>query len=164
MTPDPFTYCPLCGSRLEGFYQDEHLRKRCTACGWIHYRNPTVGVAIVLLTEQGLWLGRRRRGGWCIPCGHVEWDESLEDAAKREAREEMGLDVVLEGLITAQSNFHDPEKRTVGVWFLARAPDTQSARPGGDLVDLRPFPLNAVPALEFPTDRQVVEMLRGESR
>ncbi len=157
---DPYRYCPLCGAGLEEFHDGERARKRCPACGWVRYRNPTVGVALILLTEQGLWLGRRRSGGWCIPCGHVEWDESLEQAARREALEELGVVVSLESVFNVSSNFHDPEQHTVGVWYLARAEGLDQARPGGDLVELRPFPLDALPELVFPTDRVVVDRLR----
>jgi ADP-ribose pyrophosphatase YjhB (NUDIX family) len=121
-----------------------------------------VGVAVILLTEAGLWLGRRRDGGWCIPCGHVEWDESVEAAARREMREEMGLDLELEGVFTVLSNFHNPEQHTVGVWYRAKAHNAAGARAGGDLQELRPFPLDALPELIFPTDRLVVERLRAE--
>jgi ADP-ribose pyrophosphatase YjhB (NUDIX family) len=118
-------------------------------------------VAVVLLTEQGLWLGRRRSGGWCIPCGHVEWDETIAQAAVREAREEMGLEVDLKEVFAVHSNFHNPHQHTVGIWFLGQASSLDQARPGGDLEELRPFTLDGLPDLIFPTDRLVVEKLRS---
>ncbi len=161
MHDDPYLFCPRCASSLEPFHDGDRLRKRCPRCSWMHYRNPTVGVAVVLITEEGLWLGRRRSGGWCIPCGHVEWDETLEQAAKREAKEEMGIDVELGEVLAVFSNFHDPQQHTVGVWFRSYAPEIHHARPGGDLDDLRPFPLDSIPDLAFPTDREVIESLRN---
>lgn len=161
MSPS-FSFCPHCSTKLEPFKQGTRARLRCPACGWIHYRNPTVGVAVILLTEAGLWLGRRRDGGWCIPCGHVEWDETVEAAARREMREEMGLDLELEDVFAVLSNFHNPEQHTVGIWYRAKALDTAGARAGGDLLELRPFALDALPELIFPTDRLVIERLRAE--
>jgi 8-oxo-dGTP diphosphatase len=158
--PGLFRFCPHCGQALTTFHDGERLRRRCERCGWIHYRNPTVGVAVIIISDEGLWLGQRRSGGWCIPCGHVEWDESIEDAAKREALEETGLEVTLNTIFTAHSNFHNPEQHTVGIWFLAEAEDFSKASPGGDLIDLKPFPINKIPELVFLTDREVVKEIR----
>jgi ADP-ribose pyrophosphatase YjhB (NUDIX family) len=120
-------------------------------------------VAVIVLNEAGLWLGRRRSGGWCIPCGHVEWDETVEQAARREAHEEMGIDPELQRVFAVLSNFHDPEHHTVGIWFLTSPTDMREARAGGDLVELRPFPLDQPPELAFPTDEIVLRRLQDAS-
>jgi 8-oxo-dGTP diphosphatase len=157
---DPFRFCPRCSRALTIFHDGERLRLHCEYCNWIHYRNPTVGVAVILLTDEGLWLGKRRSGGWCIPCGHVEWDEDIESAARREMLEETGLAVTLKDVFTVHSNFHNPDQHTVGVWFLGETDDLSGARPGGDLVDLKAFPLSNLPSLIFPTDQKVVDQIK----
>jgi 8-oxo-dGTP diphosphatase len=157
----PFRFCPRCGQALAPFDDGERLRLRCEACHWVHYRNPTAGVAVILLNNEGLWLGQRRSGGWCIPCGHVEWDETIEDAARREAWEETGLNVTLHRVFSVHSNFHDPDQHTVGIWFLAESENLSQAVPGGDLIDFKPFPLTKLPDLVFPTDRKVVEEIKA---
>ncbi len=162
-TNGDFTFCPYCGAALETRADDEgHNRQVCPACHWIHYRNPTVGVAAIVLTHEGLLLGRRRGGGWCIPCGHVEWDESIRQAAVREMKEELGIDIQLGTIYNAHSNFHNPAQHTVGIWFNAALPDTAELVPGGDLIELRMFSLDQIPELVFPTDRLIVEQLRKE--
>ena len=88
-----YKFCPHCATELTLFVDVDRRRLRCATCGWIYYKNPTVGVAVVLLDGGELLLGKRRDGGWCIPCGHVEWDERVDDAAVREFREETGLSV-----------------------------------------------------------------------
>ena len=113
-------------------------------------------------TDEGLWLGKRRSGGWCIPCGHVEWDEDIETAARREMLEETGLEVILKDVFTVNSNFHNPDQHTVGVWYLGEANDFSRATPGGDLVELKAFPLKNIPPLIFPTDIKVVDQIRTQ--
>ena len=112
------------------------------------------------MEQNSLLLGLRCDGGWCIPCGHVEWDESVEEATVREVAEETGLSIEIDHLFCVQSNFHDPDLQTVGVWFLAH-------RKGGELIaqgDLREakfFCFSDLPQLKFPTDRNVIKQLEA---
>lgn len=163
-TPSPsgeFRYCPYCATALQLIRDsDGRDRLQCPGCQWVHYRNPTVGVAAIILTPRGLLLGRRRSGGWCIPCGHVEWDESIQEAVSREMQEELGVRLEIGPVFDAHSNFHNPEHYTVGIWFQASLPAGAEIAPGGDLNEARFFPLDQLPELIFPTDRLIVETLR----
>jgi len=96
---------------------------------------------------------------WCIPCGHVEWDEDIREAAVREFKEETNLDIELGPVLTAHSNFHDREKQTVGVWFWAKAfRGTLCA--GSDASEAGFFSLDALPQpMAFPTDLLVCQEL-----
>jgi 8-oxo-dGTP diphosphatase len=157
--PTVFTFCPHCATKLQAAVDEGITRRHCLKCGWIHYRNPTVGVAVVLIEEGKLLIGRRRGGGWCIPCGHVEYDESAEATAVREMAEETGLLVTLHGVLAVKSNFHDLEHQTVGVWFRGRRV-SGTARPGGDLVEVTFRQIETLPHLKFPTDRAVVNEIQ----
>lgn len=157
-----YRFCPRCATELVPFEDEFTTRMGCPDCGWIHYRNPTVGVAVVLVEEAGLLLGRRGRGGWCVPCGHVEWGEEVAAAARREFMEETGLEVHLDGIVAVLSNFHDPESLTVGIWYRGRRVGGE-LRAGADLVDVRFFPLDDLPELCFPTDRAVAQLLGAHS-
>ena len=146
---------------MEAYADEGRERWRCPACGWVHYQNPTVGVAVVLIEDGCLLLGERRTGGWCIPCGHVEWDEAVETAALREFLEETGLEVALGDVLAVQSNFHNSQQHTVGIWYWGeRIRGVLQA--GGDLRQVDFFPLDRLPPLEFPTDQLVVNKIRPE--
>ena len=159
-------FCWGCGGALGAGPSDArgNAHRACAGCGRITYRNPAVGVAVILLDGDAILLGRRSRGPyagcWCIPCGYVEWDEDVRDAARRELREETGLEVELAEVVAVHSNFHDRAKQTVGVWFRGRIAGGVP-RAGDDLDQLGYFPLEQPPRLAFPTDAEVIAALRA---
>ena len=99
----------------------------CPHCGGLvyTYRNPLPTVDIIIeLENQGFVLIKRanRPYGWALPGGFVDYGESLEEAARREAREETSLDVEIMGQLGAYSApDRDPRHHTISVVFLAKA-------------------------------------------
>jgi len=97
----------------------------CPQCGYRsrRYRNPIPTVDIIIeLPDQGLVLIERGRPpwGWALPGGFVEYGESLEDAARREAREETGLEVELIGQFHTYSDpDRDPRQHTITTVYVA---------------------------------------------
>lgn len=160
-----FKFCPHCGAMLVPRTVGGRDRAACTNCTWIHFQNPAVGVAVIVLEQGKVLLGRRRgsyAGDWCIPCGYVEWDEPVREAACREFLEETGLQVEIGAPFEVHSNFHNPAQHTVGVWFLGKVTGGELAA-GDDLSDVAFFDLNALPEnLCFPTDQMVLQRIARE--
>jgi len=89
------------------------------------YKNPLPTVDVIIEIEgRGIVLIERRNPphGWALPGGFVDYGETLEDAAVREAREETGLEVSLARQFHAYSDpARDPRHHTVSVVFVATA-------------------------------------------
>lgn len=113
-------------------------RLRCPHCGEVveKYRNPfpTVDIIIEIHPDPGdpgtseeerrIVLIKRKNPpfGWALPGGFVDYGESLEAAAVREAKEETSLEVTLLFQFGAYSNpTRDPRQHTISVVFVANA-------------------------------------------
>lgn len=151
--------CPRCGQALEVRFVAEEDAERfvCPSCGSILYCNPKVVAATRLARDGRLYLVRRAtppgRGGWSLPGGYVEVGESVEDAARREAWEETGLQVELLALAHVHSG-----GPVVVVVYDARVASGQPT-PGGEVTEVAAFEPDCLPlaTLAFPEDRPLLE-------
>jgi len=94
------------------------------------YRNPFPTVDIIIEINDGIILIERVNPpyGWALPGGFVDYGESLEDSAIREAREETCLDVVLKEQFHSYSDpDRDPRHHTLTTVFIASATGTPKA-------------------------------------
>jgi ADP-ribose pyrophosphatase YjhB (NUDIX family) len=163
--PGEYTYCPMCGAPLERIDLSGEMRNRCPACGFIHWRNPGVGAAVVIRDHAARILlvrrapGATRAGLWSVPAGFVNYGEDVREAAARELREETGLVAEVGDAIYVASNFHDPAKLTVGVWFEGTVVGGTLVA-GDDADDARFFSLDDLPPLAFETDIELLARLR----
>lgn len=165
--PPVYAFCPLCATPLEWRDLGGRPRRACPACGFIHWQNPGVGAAGVVRDEQGRVLLVRRAvgssgaGRWSIPAGFVDHDEEVRAAAARELAEETGLVAAIGEVLQVASNFHDPAKPTVGVWFSARVVGGE-LRAGDDAAEVAFFALDALPELAFGTDATLLARLAAQ--
>lgn len=94
------------------------------------HRNPLLTVDIIIEIDSGIVLIQRKNPpfGWALPGGFVDYGETLEAAAVREAREETSLKVQLQEQFHAYSDpRRDPRHHTVSTVFIAIASGTPVA-------------------------------------
>lgn len=111
------------------------------------HRNPFPTVDIIIETSRGIVLIERKNPpyGWAIPGGFVDYGESLDAAAIREAKEETSLDVQLvEQFHTYSDPSRDPRHHTLSTVFIAKADGVLKA--ADDAVNAGVFTREALPS------------------
>ncbi|MCD6153047.1 MAG: NUDIX hydrolase [Syntrophobacterales bacterium] len=109
------------------------IKRRCPNCNAEieFYHNPIPTVDIIIEIDKGKIILIKRKNdpvGWAIPGGFVDYGESLEKAAIREAKEETSLDVtLLEQMHTYSKPDRDPRQHTISTVFIAKGKGTPEA-------------------------------------
>ena len=159
--PPPAKFCPQCGIKL--------IRPvDCDDCDWVQYFDPKLAVIVLVSDEHGRLLYVRRNHEpamfeWSWPSGFVDAGERVEDAARREVREETGVEVEIEQLLGVWSSTGD---QVVAIAYRARAVGG-SMRPGEEALAAAWIPLHPTqrrPAAVFPHDEQILDSFLGPER
>jgi ADP-ribose pyrophosphatase YjhB (NUDIX family) len=119
-----FSFCPWCGSKLTEKEIDHRVRLQCAACGYINYNNPLPACAVILEMEDKLLLCQRKYppqpDGWTLPSGFMESDETPQECARREAKEETNLETEIGEVFGVYAAGDDPRAKVVLVVFLGK--------------------------------------------
>ena len=118
---------------------------------------PYVTVDAIIEVSGGIVIIQRKNPpfGWALPGGFVDYGESLEEAVKREAKEETNLDLTeIRQLHTYSNPSRDPRFHTIGTVFIAQAKGKPKA--GDDAGDLKVIKLSQIEKLEFAFDHKKI--------
>jgi len=143
------------------------IKHKCPGCGMVteSYRNPTPTVDIIIEMNEGeivLILRKNEPLGWAIPGGFVDYGESLEEAAVREAKEETSLDVTLKKQMHTYSKpDRDPRHHTISTVYIARGEGSPKA--ADDAADLGIFTEDTLPSpIMFDHGRILADYFRNK--
>jgi ADP-ribose pyrophosphatase YjhB (NUDIX family) len=156
----PYRYCPYCRTELSDRLVFGRTRRVCPSCGFVHFVDPKVGVAVLVEHEGKVLLVRRAvapsRGAWCLPSGFVESDEDPIEAAARECLEETGLEVYITDLLHVGRYRRDPRGAGVIIFYRAQVVGGQLV-PGDDADEARFFAAREIPEdIAFPSNREIL--------
>lgn len=116
----------------------------------------------VLLIERGI---EPYEGKWAFPGGFLKMDETAEEGALRELKEETGLETAyVQQFHTFSEPSRDPRERVITIAYYALV-KIQEVKGGDDAASARWFPLNDIPSLAFDHDymlRMATQRLREE--
>ena len=144
-------YCGDCGASTSLTIPpgDTLPRHVCQKCGIIHYQNPKIVVGCIPEWHNQILLCKRaiepRYGLWTFPAGFMENDETIEDAAIRETKEEAQANVELTGLYTV---FSIPHVSQVYMVFRATMGEEKFGA-GEESLEVRLFNLDQIPWTEL---------------
>ncbi len=144
----PINFCIKCGTRVvitipEGDNRERHV---CTACGEIQYQNPKIVTGCIPVCENRILLCRRaidpRMGFWTIPAGFMENDETLEQGAIRETREEAMARVTD---LHMYQIFDMPRINQVYILYRANLAEPDNFGAGPESLEVQLTPIDAIP-------------------
>jgi mutator protein MutT len=164
-TAPPARFCVRCGGAL-GVRQlkvTEPARLVCDACAYVHYPDPKVAACVICTQDDRVVLLRRAiepsYGQWVFPGGFLDRGERVEDAAVREAREEINVEVRVQRLLNVYSYPGHPVVVVVYVGeILSGVPSV-----GDEALEVRGFARDEVPweQLAFPSTRAALREYFG---
>ncbi len=141
-------YCKRCGHKLSPKMIDGRERLQCSNCGYVHFENPKVSAGVLIEKEGKVLLAKRARGPfadyWYLPSGYVEIDETTEEAARREAMEEICVNVEIKDLFAVLSYNDDPRGNGIIIIYYANIA-SGIPHPGDDVREVDFFSPNNLP-------------------
>jgi len=156
-----YNFCPGCGHPLQDLERFGRVRRSCPACGFVHFREPKVAVAIVIEDGLGRVLLVRRAvvpgwGKWALPSGFMDADEDARQAARREVAEETGLEISIDDVLDVAPLIGETPHEGVTVFFRGSVTGG-TLRAGDDISDVRWFSVGEIgdDDLAFPDCRHL---------
>lgn len=152
---EQFRYCPKCGS--SHFVEASEKSRKCENCGFEFYLNPAAAVAAFILNSKNELLVERRKlepakGMLDLPGGFCDMGETVEQAMKREIKEETALDVVDMKYQFSQPNvyrFSGFDVRTLDMSFLCKVADETQLKASDDAAECFWLPLSEIHTEQF---------------
>lgn len=150
-----FRFCPRCGS--ERFVVNDEKSKRCEACGFVYYFNPSAATVAVIMNSRKEVLCVRRakdpaKGTLDLPGGFCDCHETSEEGVAREVMEETGLRVVRTQFLFSIPNTYPYSGlvvHTVDAFFLCEVEEEGNVVAMDDATEAQWIPLSELKNKDF---------------
>ncbi len=162
-----FEFCPRCGAK--GFVGVNEKAKKCTTCGFVYYFNPSAAVACFIKDRADNFLVVKRskdpaKGTLDLPGGFSDMYETAEESARREVKEETGLDILSLVYLFSLPNIYPYsgfDVHTVDMFFLCEVDSFDVAVAGDDAAEIVIVPKEKLDpeAFGLTSIRQAVRMI-----
>lgn len=143
----PVKFCPKCGRIVELREIGDRMKIACGSCDFVHWDNPKPVTVTIIPNGDGIVLVKRKNnpaaGSWALPGGFVEPHEHPEVGARREVKEEVGLEVELDKLVGVFMSTNGLNE--VILIYLAK-PVTAAPVAGDDALEAGVFSVDRLPA------------------
>ena len=160
-----YSFCPKCGDKLKIVNHDNKPRLQCPACLFIFYQNAKPTASVLIENDKGEILLTRRaieplKGYWDTAGGFCEEDEHPEDAARREIKEELGVEVELTGLIGIfMDRYGDSGDWTINLHYSGRIKGVE-IKPADDIDGYEWFSIDRLPKVAFASGQFALDALK----
>jgi 8-oxo-dGTP diphosphatase len=135
----------------------------------IIFRHPVTGATVIPILSSGeiVLVRRQDTGEWSLPGGIVDWGEQVSATAKRELREETGLELKkirrLVGVYSARDR--DPRLHSISILIEAEAEGEFQLKNNLEVLDVKAFPPEQLPFgyLAHDHEQQLKDFLEGKT-
>jgi len=165
---EQFVYCPRCGAK--SFNVTNEKAKKCAACGFTYYFNPSSAVACFLVNSDGRLLLVRRaknpaKGTLDLPGGFADMNETAEEVVHREIKEETGLDITSCRYLFSIPNIYPYsgfEVHTLDLFFICEVQSFEDAKANDDASEIVILPPSELSSADFGlfSIKKAVEMFK----
>lgn len=162
MTISEKKHCHFCGGILEERFTEGRNRKYCVRCAGPIYENPVPATCTIVVDENRRILLVKRSvepkiGSWCLPGGFMELDETPEQGALRELKEETGLSGKIKLLLGVRAN-PSPMYQTVLMTGYLVHDFTGNPIAGDDASQVKWFPVDNLPEIAFDSHSHFISI------
>jgi ADP-ribose pyrophosphatase YjhB (NUDIX family) len=161
MASTDYKFCPRCGSELNHKELYGAVRGVCPNCQWIHFIDPKVAAAVLVIRDGRVLLVRRAgepfRGLWTLPAGFVNSGEDPAEAAVRECLEETGLRVRLTHIYDIVAGREHPRGADFVIVYEAELISEGKLKPDDDADAVDWFDRDHLPEIAFRATQKVLQ-------
>ena len=146
-------FCSKCGQENIYGFIDGRNRYHCKSCKSIHYQNPKPTATIICAQDNSILLAKRAyepaKGAWGLPGGFMELNETLEEAAQRELKEETNLEGNVKRILSTCSHYGTIFGDILLIGVEMEIKDYSIMQAGDDAEEIHFFNLNSLPEITF---------------